>query len=153
MYHGFYKFQTISPGVGRIKAPKAFQWLIPNASRIGRLQDRKNSFYVRHGESRMRFGRGPETFLDADMQLTGTYFEPAAAPCAQSFGLFDLFQSQKAAEELACGHLATGGSRELYVVDIMHQHAPIIATYGFEMLLSGRRKVFLARSEASVSPR
>jgi hypothetical protein len=70
-----------------------------------------------HQEAGMRPARGPEVFLDAEVQLDAVAAEPAPAARGQARRLLYLVQPQHAAVELAERRLAARRAGQLHMVD------------------------------------
>jgi len=74
----------------------------------------------------MRLRSWPEMLLNPDVKLPDTNSEPATATRAQRFGFFDPLQPKHLTEECAGFGFASLWSRELKMVDISHEHPPIM---------------------------
>jgi hypothetical protein len=70
-----------------------------------------------HEQAGMRFARGPEALLHAEVELYAVAAEPAAAARGQRGRFRDLVQPEHVAIELAERRLAAGRAGQLHVMD------------------------------------
>ena len=113
---------AVAEGVVHKDACVALERLIA-PQRIARLAKRRRErCEVLDDQGRMRLARRAEVRLDAQVDLEGAAFEPAAAALGEDGRLLHFRDAEHALVEGAGLGLATGRHRQLHVIDRFHRH-------------------------------
>ncbi len=113
----FEEFEAVAPGIFCVETADLWERGVVGDFDAASEQGVTQFVEVSGNEGGMGFLGGAEIVLDADVELLGAAFEPAAASCAERLRFFNFSHAEKSAIEIAGGGLAAFGSGNLDVIE------------------------------------
>ncbi len=113
----FVEFEAVAPGIFCVETADLCERGVVCDFDAASEQGVPQFVKVSGNEGGMGFLGGAEIVLDADVELLGAAFEPAAASCAERLRFFNFSHAEKSAIEIAGGGLAAFGSSDLDVIE------------------------------------
>jgi len=113
----FVEFEAVAPGIFCVETADLWERGVVCDFDAASEQGVTQFVEVSGNEGGMGFLGGAEIVLDADVELLGAAFEPAAASCAERLRFFNFSHAEKSAIEIAGGGFTAFGSGNLDVIE------------------------------------